>query len=410
MAIINIITISDVLHLNAFSEATLLAGEKGISNEISWVHPMEIWDNPNNWIDGGELIFCSALGVNNPDTITSYFKKLLSRGIAGLALQIHTHIQNVPQEMIDLANQHNCPLIIFKKQVRFIDLSRELINALVANVNHDYYKEKQKIEENSWMLQWLDNNLTNEEITKNLKKTLPNLTNYKMFTVLIEYSTCKISYRWTEGVYISIVKYLRNLFESNQFLLFPLFANNQLTGIVLDYGKENTWKQRFHNIITETNHNFMISEGKPRLIITAGSRWSKAEKIPVSYQNAKDTMEICQQFHINRFIYEDLNLFCLLSLIDNDNNLKCLKQFVQEKVNPLIEHDGKHKSDLLNTLIKYEAHYGNKQLTATELNITRRTLYNRLEQIKTILQTDFEDPEKRITLELAIMLYQNGIK
>ncbi len=152
------------------------------------MHPLEIWDDPNEWIDGGELIFCCALGVDEPDDLIPFFRQLLKKGIVGFCLQMHEHVNRVPQEMLDLAEEYHCPLIAFRQSVRFIDLSRNLINNLIKHVNQDYLKEKQKLEDNGWMLDWLNGNLTDEHVSKLLYLSGAKLKGFHFFTVVIEYS------------------------------------------------------------------------------------------------------------------------------------------------------------------------------------------------------------------------------
>lgn len=410
MLIYNSITMSEVLAMNEFTGATLVSGEAGLNNEVNWIHPLEIWDDPNEWIDGGELIFCCALGVNDPDTLVVFFKKLLKKGIAGFCLQLHSYMDKVPQEMLDLANEYRCPLIAFKRPVRFIDVSRSLVNTIIKNVNQDYLREKQKLEDNCWMLDWLNNGLSTEAICQHLKMSLGEFDKFHFFTVVIEYSKSKITYQWSEGIYLSIAKKLREIFENKEFLFYPFFANGLLAGIIFDFGKTSCWKRRFNDVVKDVNENLRIQEGKPVLILAAGDRSKEIAGIPNSYKTAVETLQVCQQFHVDKYIYEDLNLYFILSLIGNANNLDRIQDFVKEQIAPLINPSAPQNSKLMDTLKKYYQCNGNKQLTAKELNITRQTLYHRLEQIEELLQADLLNTEKRLTLEISFAFHNYLLK
>ena len=405
MLIYNAITMSEVLAMKEFSDAILLAGKNGLNNEVSWMHPLEIWDDPNEWIDGGELIFCCALGVGEPEDLIPFYRQLLKKGIVGFCLQTHQYMDTVPQIMLDLSEEYRCPLIAFKRPVRFIDLSRNLISNLIKHVNQDYLKEKHNLEENCWMLDWLNGDLTNERVYELLKMSPDKLKEFHYFTVMIEYSKSKFSYQWSEGIYLSVAKNLRILFERNQFFFYPFFANGILTGILLDSGKTDSWKSRFKNVVEEINKNLKNQVGKPTLILAAGGRFEHLEDIPKSYQTSQETMGICQRFQIDQYIYEDLNLYFILSLIGDANHLERMKEFIMEQIRPLLNENHPQNSKLMDTLKKYYACNGYKRLTAKELDITRHTLYYRLEQIEKRLDTDPMNVEKRLTMELSFAFY-----
>lgn len=403
--IYNAITMSEVLAMKEFSDAILLAGKNGLSNEVSWMHPLEIWDDPNEWIDGGELIFCCALGVSEPEDLIPFYRQLLKKGIVGFCLQTHQYVEKLPQIMLDLSEEYCCPLIAFKRPVRYIDLSRNLINNLIKHVNQDYLTAKQHLEENCWMLDWLNGDLPKERVVQLLKMTPSQLRNFHYFTVIIEYSKSKFSYQWSEGIYLSVAKNLHSLFEKNQFYFYPFFANGLLTGVILDAGQTASWKRRFNNVVTEINKNLKNQVGKPTLILAAGCRGAKIEDIPKSYQTSHETMGICQRFQTNKYIYEDLNLYFLLSLIGEAKNLERLQDFILEQIKPLLKDNNPQNSKLIITLKKYYECNGNKRLTAQELDITRQTLYYRLEQIESLLDIDPLDVEKRLTMEIAFAFY-----
>lgn len=404
MLIYNPITMSEVLKMEVFRDAKLVAGEEGLNKEVSWIHPLEIWDDPKKWIDGGELIFCCALGVNDEETLISFFQQVLQKGVAGFCLQLHAHLKNTPSRMIEVANHYHCPLIIFEQSVRFIDISRSLLNTLIMNVNPDYLREKQVLEENHWMTDWFYGRISNDSVRQRLKMDSAELTKFSYFSVLMSYHKEKVSHRHFEGVYLSLAKKLRAYFESEQFLFYPLFADGLLAGVVLDYGVNSTWKDRFYKVVKEVNADFLAKGNKDRLVLAAGQRSNHIEDIPWSYRTAMETIDVCQRFHIGQSIYDDLNLFFLFSLIDDAGNMERLQQYTSEHLSPLIEADYSQNGKLINTLKCYYEYNGNKQLTAQKLGISRRTLYYRLEQIEEILGTDPLLPKKRLMIEISFVL------
>ena len=400
------LTMADILKSADFQDAKLVAGKDGLSNEVTWVHVLEIWEDGDLWIDGGELILCGAVGVTDPKLLVQFYQKLLKKGIAGFCLELGRYIEDVPEGMIDLANAYDSPLLVFRHLVRFIDLSRNTIKTLLEFVNQNYLSEKQALDRNSWMIDWLNGTISEERIYELLKKKKSELYNNHFFVTTIEYSKSVISYHWSDSVYLTISNNLRTIFEQNQFLFYPLFANGLLTAVVIDFGKSETWKQRFNDIADIVHHHFRFQEGKPKLIMTAGCRSGQIRDVCRSYQTARDTLKLCQQMRTDCGIYEDINLYFLLSLADDSEKIERLKGFVLDQIKPLLTFDVAHNGKLIPTLRKYyQCNCGKKQ-TALALNITRQSLYYRLEQIEQLLGTDLLRAERRLTLEICFFFYQ----
>ncbi|MDO4542838.1 MAG: helix-turn-helix domain-containing protein, partial [Bacillota bacterium] len=320
------------------------------------------------------------------------------------------YIDKVPQDMIDLANKYQVPLLVFRRLVRFIDLSRNLIRVILEYVNQDYIIEKQKLDDNFWMLDCLNGNLAETIICEKLGLQRFEAEKNHWFTTVVEYRKSKITYQWSESIYLSIAKVLRNIFEENQFVFYPFFANGLLTGIVMDYGSNDTWKKRFSQVSKGINENTRMQKDKPHLILACGYRSHDIKEIPRSYKTALATLNICHKFQTEHQIYEDLNLYFILALIKDSNHMDELKNFVFDQLKPLLNFDVSHKGKLLHTLKKYYSNNGSKQLTAQELNISRQSLYYRLEQIEEILGVDPLKPERRLTMEMCLAFYDYFLK
>jgi purine catabolism regulator len=79
-----------------------------------------------------------------------------------------------------------------------------------------------------------------------------------------------------------------------------------------------------------------------------------------------------------------------------------LREFVEQRLQPLLERDRHGRGDLLRTLAAYCANGGHKVQTARALHIERQTLYNRLRRIEEALEADLDDGETRLSLHLAV--------
>jgi purine catabolism regulator len=94
----------------------------------------------------------------------------------------------------------------------------------------------------------------------------------------------------------------------------------------------------------------------------------------------------------------DVGLQGLVYLLRDDERLQ---RFRDRELGPLMAFDARHGSDLLRVLRTFLGQGGNKAGTATELGLSRPTLYARLAQIAAILKVDLDLAESRLSLHVA---------
>ncbi len=97
--------------------------------------------------------------------------------------------------------------------------------------------------------------------------------------------------------------------------------------------------------------------------------------------------------------YDELGTYqLLLRLADGPD----LARFVDSELRPLLEHDERVRPKLVPTLHAYLAHAGRKADAARALGIQRRTLYQRMAKIESLLARSVDDQQTRTRLTLAL--------
>jgi purine catabolism regulator len=134
-----VFTIQELLQRPIFNKAKLIAGESGIFRKVGWVHILEI--PIASFTNQHDLVLTTGLGIQQNDLERmKYLKELIHQEAAGLCIELGQYLSSVPQEMIDLANQHDFPLIIFENPVRFVEITQN-IHALLINQQHQMLKD-----------------------------------------------------------------------------------------------------------------------------------------------------------------------------------------------------------------------------------------------------------------------------
>jgi purine catabolism regulator len=108
-------------------ELTVIAGESGLGREVRFAHISEL-EAPEQWLDGGELLITSGLGVPADETEQhDYVRGLFNKGAAGLAIGVrHPPLH---QSTLALADDLGFPLLTVPKHVPFISITRQVVEA-----------------------------------------------------------------------------------------------------------------------------------------------------------------------------------------------------------------------------------------------------------------------------------------
>ncbi|MCI2255374.1 PucR family transcriptional regulator ligand-binding domain-containing protein [Domibacillus sp. PGB-M46] len=125
------LSVNEILQTKHFESAKVLAGKAGLARLVRWVHVMEV-DSIENLLNGNELILSTGIGwKENNEIFCSLIQQSIDANAAGLCIELGTYISEIPEAAIQLADTHDFPLIVFRKKVRFIDITQEIHSLLI---------------------------------------------------------------------------------------------------------------------------------------------------------------------------------------------------------------------------------------------------------------------------------------
>ena len=132
MGLNSILTIENVLAHEVFKDAEVIAGKLGLFRSVSWIHIFEMTDI-ESFVNGNEMILSTGVHfAQNIESFLSYLQKLINLQVSCLCLELGQSVKSIPLEVIELANEHDFPIVIFTKTVRFVDIT-QAIHALIIN-------------------------------------------------------------------------------------------------------------------------------------------------------------------------------------------------------------------------------------------------------------------------------------
>ncbi|GIO23247.1 PucR family transcriptional regulator [Oceanobacillus sp. J11TS1] len=154
------IQVKDVLSRDLFRNAVVVAGKGGLNREIKWTHILELGDI-ESFINGGELILTTGSGIkfDSPDGL-HHLDKLVNKNVAGVCIELGTHIKEIAPEIIQYANDHDLPFIIFDEIVKFVDITQDL-HTVIINHHHQMLSQLSSFSEKFNELSLLPNGTLN---------------------------------------------------------------------------------------------------------------------------------------------------------------------------------------------------------------------------------------------------------
>lgn len=128
------VTVREVLSLPAFRGTTLLAGSGGAARIVSGVNVMEVPDI-ESFVKGGELLLTTAYPLReHPEQLGDLVTALDRLGVAALAVKPGRYLDEIPADMIAVAERLDFPLLTLPGETSF----NEVIGALLSVVLTEY--------------------------------------------------------------------------------------------------------------------------------------------------------------------------------------------------------------------------------------------------------------------------------
>lgn len=270
-----------------------------------------------------------------------------------------------------------------------------------------YMEERRRHKEDLWSIDWLGGKHSANDIRDYIRSIKPSakLTGVTVCLFDIGDASKAITGKDDDTLIIQKNMVARAIFEGEGFLLLPLVLHDHIVFIVLDQLGAVQFQERLLRAIGRLQKTEQHLE--PAFFsshIGIGSYISQLTNVQESYETAKETIAIQKDIGpLPSPFYHDLHLHKIIYTLKKADALPAL---MEEYIGPVVASDLEKGGQLLLTLNIYLQCSGSKQETAKALFIARQTLYHRLDKLAALLGDNFMEPEKRLTIELALCAYQ----
>lgn len=362
---------------------TMIAGQNGWANSISWVLMIEDTAILNNF-SGKELAVTTGLGFQSEKKLMLLAQMLVKKNAAGLILNTGEYINEIPKALLEYCDENDLPLIQVPWEVLIADMIKDLSVRIFLQGAAD-----EQI--SAAMIQAIEEPDNQEDYRKDL---LPYFDTDGEFQVVIFSVEGLDSMDTVERRKLSrrLEIYLENITHNGNFF----YYDSNFVLVVNDVSEKD-----FEEIV-----GGMVRRTKRRMpdikVYTGvGSRVMDISQLTISYQRAKAAAERAVTVGSDRINFDDMGLYRVLYSV-KDSLL--LHEMMKEPLEPILEYDKKHNSNYLETLELYLKYNGSIQAVAEETYTHRNTIIYRINNIKKLVNCDFDRTEDKLKYLIALYI------
>ncbi len=395
----------DILELPGMRKARVVAGTAGLDRILRWVHVLDVPDI-NSWAEKGDLLLISGLGLNgNTGKLALLIRQMHDKQAAGLIIALGEYIQNISNEVLELANVLQFPIISLPWEVRFVDVTHEigklivqhelreqsvahLLEQLLFGHHEDYHVFLARASHCGYNLerchQIIIFQFQDNKNMKNIKKEAVNQASKNEKYERVFYQVRQTLFRHSrQGPAICRCDSIIAMVPVVETGKHGVLRLKELATDVVEWCLQTTKDLQVYAGI-----------GTPCYGSVAEIRRSFHEAdYAVRYTYAVNAVEkVCA--------YENMGIFKLImSLRDNDKFTGFCTPFIQS----LREYDLSHGSNLIESMLVFLEENGNVVQASKRLYVHRNTLQNRIQKTEELTSLNLSDAQQRLTLHLALL-------
>jgi len=321
------IRVIDILNNPQFTDFKVLAGEKGLHKAVKSITIMDAPD-PFKWAKGGEIVLTSGyIFFINKDKFCDILTNLHKSGIAALFIKLKRFFDRLPDDVIELANELQFPIVEVPMHFAFI----EVINPTLLQIISHQSKRLKFSEE---IHKTFTNLVINNEDTQTIVNTLSDILNEDILYYDFHFQK---SYYSKNSVPISkeiTGKELKQLLETHQY--YTIGLNEEIYGYIIYLNKKSfEFSDDDYNILTHANTALILDVQKKISSMQIENRHRNEFVLDLIMNNIKYEDEVKNRSSI--FGWDFTDDICVM-VVDIDNFKEKYLKPESKKVNNNLEN------------------------------------------------------------------------
>lgn len=391
------ITLREIVKQVEHLEMKLVAGEAGLDREVLWTHMVDS-DTISAFLQGQELTFTTGIGISEKLPLLKLVQEVYRNGASGIVINIGPYVDKIGQDVLDFANEKAFPVFevpwkihmaeimriicfaITKEQQSRIEVTAALNNAFLCSAQEELY------------------------VFPLMRKGYLADSVYTAVTIRVEVQKNTVAGERMEQLHSQLGSHLR----CNYKRILCCAQEKQLVLVLCDY----TGQERKHVLTYIFQHFCNELKKEETAVFCVGNQAEELRQLHKSYETANQMAEVSALGRIpgeevygrhKMIVYKNAGIFRILFALKDE---EVMQEYVRDTVQPLLEYDALHHTDLAGVLQCYLRHDGSLQDTANELIVHRNTVNYKINKASEILEMDLTRLENRLEVMLGFGICQ----
>ncbi len=391
------VTCRDILNLK-LDGVHLIAGEAGLDRIVSWSYIVQTRPYADHMNQGNfALIVVDYVRFDFAETART-MEELYTLGISGLGVSVKEDQEEVPQSLMDRADELQLPLFYVRWEgASFVDIAQSIGTLILEN-------DVQNKREGDYLYNLLFGYEINEKYVEKLSGQFGfDLTKKYRVGIIVVDRTYGVNLEQDEHLYEYYANCLhRDVANMEDPPMFMRFLNKFV--LLFEAREDKKTERGLERILKSLDDSYQF-KGKIRSTCILGEAYKEPKDFGKSYQEAKSFIpkkDILPNARKKKVI--SASSVGIYRFLFNSGNQAEVLQYCNEKLKKLEEYDDANGSFLCDTLVAFYMNGFNAVKTAEELYIHRNSLQYRLNKIKELLEIDLNDYQEYLDLINCILV------
>lgn len=391
------ITLREIVKQVEHLEMKLVAGEAGLDREVLWTHMVDS-DTISAFLQGQELTFTTGIGISEKLPLLKLVQEVYRNGASGIVINIGPYVDKIGQDVLDFANEKAFPVFEVPWKIHMAEIMRIICFAIT--------KEQQSRIEVTAALNNAFLCPAQEElyVFPLMRKGYLADSVYTAVTIRVEVQKNTVAGERMEQLHSQLGSHLR----CNYKRILCCAQEKQLVLVLCDY----TGQERKHVLTYIFQHFCNELKKEETAVFCVGNQAEELRQLHKSYETANQMAEVSALGRIpgeevygrhKIIVYKNAGIFRILFALKDE---EVMQEYVRDTVQPLLEYDALHHTDLAGVLQCYLRHDGSLQDTANELIVHRNTVNYKINKASEILEMDLTRLENRLEVMLGFGICQ----
>lgn len=391
------ITLREIVKQVEHLEMKLVAGEAGLDREVLWTHMVDS-DTISAFLQGQELTFTTGIGISEKLPLLKLVQEVYRNGASGIVINIGPYVDKIGQDVLDFANEKAFPVFEVPWKIHMAEIMRIICFAIT--------KEQQSRIEVTAALNNAFLCPAQEElyVFPLMRKGYLADSVYTAVTIRVEVQKNTVAGERMEQLHSQLGSHLR----CNYKRILCCAQEKQLVLVLCDY----TGQERKHVLTYIFQHFCNELKKEETAVFCVGNQAEELRQLHKSYETANQMAEVSALGRIpgeevygrhKMIVYKNAGIFRILFALKDE---EVMQEYVRDTVQPLLEYDALHHTDLAGVLQCYLRHDGSLQDTANELIVHRNTVNYKINKASEILELDLTRLENRLEVMLGFGICQ----